>query len=70
MIPVISLIEYFVKIIIFFHSSPSFTARLKDVNNKGNIKRWPKGCTPWLKVSDQQDLVQFSDFGVSPFNRV
>ena len=24
---------------------------------------------PWLKVSDQQDLVQFSDFGVSPFNQ-
>ena len=25
--------------------------------------------TPWLKVSDQYDLVQFSDSGVGPFNR-
>ena len=72
--PVINLTRIFHENVIvfclfFFYSAPSFTARLTDVNNKGNILRCPKGCTLWLKVSDQWDLPQFSDFGVSSIGR-
>ena len=57
------------KIVLAFYSATSLNTHLTDVNKKGNIDRYLKGFTSWLKLSSQYDLVQVSDSEMSLFNR-